>query len=114
MRRQSRSDAERRDSPTVSLLHALIRLRERDRPGRNTDAFHLLSRKRDGRDCIMEGFQFCMGALWVFLNFYMRMVNGNTSVLRFCYANADGVLGKTRGVAIDDLPADILLFLRPI
>ena len=108
VRRQSRSDAERRDSPTVSsLLHFLFRFCERDRPGRSTDAFHLLSRKRDGRHCIMEGFQFCMGALCVSLNFYMRMVNGNTSVLRFCFANADGVLGKTRGVAIDDLPADI-------
>ena len=52
-----------------------------------------------------------MGAFVLGINCYMRMVNGSTSFppLRFCFVNVDGVMGKTRGAAIDALPGDIMV-----
>ena len=49
-----------------------------------------------------------MGAFSLDVNIYMRMVNGNTRLLRLCYLNPDGVMGKTRGPAISALPADVI------
>ena len=61
-------------------------------------------------------FLFCMlfsmmGALSLYVNVYMRIMNGNTTSdgrLSFAFVNADGVMGQTRAQALLALNSDVV------